>query len=256
MKAAGFTDYSEFVKAIFSAIQKHSDEHNWLPVYWNLGDEPLGDDLTHSAENAEAFRKAFPKGPPYFTAASSYDGKDGKDGNDPHFRLGKALHIANWTLHSEESINLLHEKGGQWGFYNGGDRWSYGTYMYKAAKQFDMKFRIGWHWNAIAGDPYYALDCREDDYSWCNSSPSGELIPTVYFEQLREGVNDYRYMQTLARLAREHAGTPEAVSAEKLLADRLAAFKLGDRDHDKLFGSDDWVTFRVKLSDAIEALRK
>ena len=49
--------------------------------------------------------------------------------------------------------------------------------MYKAAKQFGMKFRISWHWNCVAGDPYYALDCREDDYAWCNARPTGKLIP-------------------------------------------------------------------------------
>ena len=59
MKAAGFSDYSEFIKAVFGAVQKHADEAGWLPVYWNIGDEPAGDDVIRSAENAEAFRKAF-----------------------------------------------------------------------------------------------------------------------------------------------------------------------------------------------------
>ena len=68
MQAAGFTDYSAFLKAVFAAVQKHADEAGWLPVYWNIGDEPIGDDLVRSAENAEAYRKAFPKGPPFFTA--------------------------------------------------------------------------------------------------------------------------------------------------------------------------------------------
>ena len=76
--------------------------------------------------------------------------------------------------------------------------------------QFDMKFRLSWHWNATAGDPYYALDCREDDYAWCNSGPHGELIPSVHFEQLREGLDDYRRLVTLARLATEQAGLAAA----------------------------------------------
>ena len=36
---------------------------------------------------------------------------------------------------------------------------------------------------------------------------------------------------------------------------RLAAFKLGQRDHEALLGPDDWQLFRRKLADAIEALR-
>ena len=253
MKAAGFKDYSEFVKAIFSDVQKHADENGWLPVYWNLGDEPLGDDLKRSAENAEAYRKAFPKGPPFFTAASSYAGKDP---NDPHFRLGKVLHVADWNDHSEDSIGLLHQLGSDWAFYNGGNRWTFGVYLYKAVKQFNLKFRVSWHWNCNAGDPYYALDCREDDYAWCNATPDGQLVPSVHFEQLREGLDDYRCMLTLARLAKEKAGTPAATAAEELIAKRLGSFKLGQREHDPLFGAEDWRTFRRSVADAIEALRK
>lgn len=69
MKAAGFTDYSQFLKALFGAVQQHAGTAQWLPVYWNIGDEPIGEDLTRSAQNAEAYRNAFPQGPPFFTAA-------------------------------------------------------------------------------------------------------------------------------------------------------------------------------------------
>ncbi|HAK96188.1 MAG TPA: hypothetical protein DCM87_14645, partial [Planctomycetes bacterium] len=84
MQAAGFADYPAFIRALFGAIQRHAGEAGWLPVYWNIGDEPIGDDLVRSAENAEAYRAAFPQGPPFFTAASSFSGSDA---NDPHFRL-------------------------------------------------------------------------------------------------------------------------------------------------------------------------
>ncbi|MDA1142034.1 MAG: hypothetical protein O3B01_26025 [Planctomycetota bacterium] len=249
MNRAGFTDYSEFLKTLFGAIQKHANEAGWLPVYWNLGDEPIGDSLDKSAENAEAYRKAFPQGPPFFTAASSFKGSDK---TDPHFRLSKALHVADWNLHDEESANLIHEAGSDWAFYNGGNRWTYGIYMYKAAKQFGMKFRVSWHWNVVAGDPYYALDCREDDYAWCNSSPEGDLIPAISFVRLREGLDDYRRMITLARLAKEHAGTPAAQSAEKLMSKILGAFRLGERT---LKGWENFDSVRGQLDDAIEALR-
>jgi hypothetical protein len=163
--------------------------------------------------------------------------------------------VANWNGHDEPAVKLQHAAGSDWAFYNGGNRWTFGEYMYKAAKQFDMKFRISWHWNATAGDPYYALDCREDDYAWCNASPDGRLIPAVHFEQLREGLGDYRRLVTLARLAREKAGTPAAKSAQQLIEARMASFHLGQRDHDALFGADDWAAFRRKVNDAIETLR-
>ena len=249
MKAAGFTDYSQFLRALFGATQRHADSAGWLPVYWNIGDEPLGDDLARSAANAEVYRKAFPEGPTFFTAASSFEGTNT---SDPHFRLSKALHVADWNTHDEASVSLLQSAGGNWAFYNGGNRWTYGVYLYKAAKQFGMKFRLSWHWNASAGDPYYALDCREDDYAWCNSSPEGELIPSIHFEQLRQGLGDYRRMLTLARLAREHTGTDTARAADQLLAEILGAFHLRDRE---LKGAVSFNALRSRLDAAIERLR-
>jgi len=252
MTAAGFQDYARFIKALFTEVQNHADRSGWIPVYFNLGDEPGGDDLVRSAENAEAYRKAFPKGPPFFTAATSFTGSNWRD---PAFRLSKALNPAAWGNHDEASVNLIHQAGGDWAFYNGGNRWTYGTYMYKAAKQFGMKFRISWHWNVVAGDPYYALDCREDDYAWCNSSPDGQLIPSVEFERLREGLDDYRRLLTLSRLANENPANPAAKVARELIDGRLARFHLGQRDHDALFPPEDWTEFRGHLDDAIEALR-
>src|SRR5262249_54968237 len=102
MRAAGFADYPAFIRAVYSEVQKHADRGGWLPAFFNIGDEPLGDDLVRSVENAEAYLAAFPMGPPYFTAASSFTGSDR---SNPHFRLSKALHVANWNGHDEASVN-------------------------------------------------------------------------------------------------------------------------------------------------------
>jgi hypothetical protein len=251
MKAAGFRDYSAFIRAIYSEIQNHADQNGWIPVYYNLGDEPGGEDLVRSAENAEAYRRAFPQGPPYFTAASSFLGSDNRS---PAFRLARALHVANWNAHDEPAVRLLHQAGSDWAFYNGANRWTFGTYMYKAAREYNMKFRIAWHWNIVAGDPYYALDCREDDYAWCNSSPDGDLVPSVEFERLREGLDDYRRVLTLSRLAAANPNNPAAKRARRLIDERLSAFHLGQREHDALFPPQDWSDFRRRVDDAIEAL--
>jgi hypothetical protein len=252
MAAAGFKEYPAFIKAIYSEIQAHAERNGWIPVYYNLADELLGDELIRSAENADAYRAAFPKGPPLFTGASSFEGSDRQN---PHFRLSRALHVIEWNGHDEAAVKLLHKVGGDWAFYNGGNRWTYGTYMYKAAKQFGMRFRLSWHWNAAAGDPYYALDCREDDYAWCTSAPDGRLIPSVDFERLREGLDDYRRLLTLSRLASERPNAPASRSARALIDTRLSAFHLGQREHDALFPVADWTGFRRRVDDAIEALK-
>lgn len=253
MQAAGFKDYSEFIRMVYTAIQQHAQEKGWLPVYWNLGDEPGGDDLKNAIANATAYGIAFPHGPPFFTAATSVEAGHAK-ANDPYFMFARALSVAALNLHDEAGIDLLHRQGGEWAFYNGGDRWSYGAYLYKAAKEFSLKFRVAWHWNIVAGDPYYALDCREDDFAWANASPDGQLIPSLGFARIAAGLDDYRYLLTLTRLAKAKPGSPAAQAAESLIHARMTAFHLGDRDHDRLFGVQDWGIFRERLANAIEAL--
>jgi hypothetical protein len=251
MKAAGFTDYSAFVKAIYRAVQHHAAEKHWPAVYWNLGDEPSGDDLRRSIENAAAYRKAFPEAPPFFTAATSLSSRGA---GDPRFALARALDVPNLNGHDEASVNLL--KGQPWAFYNtGGDRWTYGVYLYKAAKEYNLKFRLGWHWDGAAGDPYYALDTREDDYAWANAGPQGQLLPSVQFFRIGAGLDDYRCLLTLARLAKTKEGSPAARAAESLIRARMAAFHLGQLDHDRIFGAGDWESFRRRMVNAIEALQ-
>jgi hypothetical protein len=252
MQAAGFTDYSEFIKAVYTAIQKHAESANWIPVDYNLCDEPIGDAINQSINFVTAYRKAFPKGPPYFSIISSYTGNDP---NDAHLRLGTTAHIANWNGHSEDALKLLKAGGSDWAFYNGGNRWTLGDYMFKCVREYDMKFRYHWHYSLPMGDPYYALDGREDDaYSWVNTTPDGTLIPALKFERYREGLNDYRRLITLERLAK--AKNDQA--ALKIIEDRMKTFKLGQRDHDAVFPDNpvnDWQEFRTKVSDAIERLR-
>ena len=82
-------------------------------------------------------------------------------------------------------------------------------------------------------------------------SPDGRLIPSVEFERLREGLDDYRRLLTLARLAAERPGQPAARAARALIDKRLAAFHLGQRDHDALFPPEDWSDFRRRVDSVI-----
>ncbi len=247
MKAAGFDDYALFIRAVFTEIQKHADQNNWLPVWWVLGDEPAGPEaLAKCLANVESFRKAFPDGPPKFTLFGSY-----ADANpdDVEFKIAKTLHCMTWNVFTQQSADLLLKSGGQLAQYNSGSRWTFGDHMYKMATQYGMKFRVCWHWNAAAGDPYFGLDCREDDFCWCNVSPDDELVPTIYFLRLRMGLNDYRGLLTLANLVKKNPDSLGAKEAQKLIDDRMAAIKVGSHD-----SPNDDEAFRLKVEQAIESL--
>ena len=132
-------------------------------------------------------------------------------GRTPTSGLSKALHVASWNEHDEASVNAAASGAAETGpFTTAATAGLSAPICTRPRSSIGMKFRIAWHWNAVAGDPYYALDCREDDYAWCNASPDGRLIPSVEFERLREGLDDYRRLITLARLAKEHPGNPAA----------------------------------------------
>jgi len=247
MKAAGFKDYSEFLKAVFTAVQKHADENNWLPVYYVLGDEPAGkEDILAATENAKAYHKAFPSGPPWFTL---FDSCVATDPDNPHLQLASNYHAVAWGGFGEGSVNALHKLGGQFGMYNWFTRWGYGSHLFKAVKQFDCKFLVSWHWNCAGGDPYFGLDNREDDFCWVNATPDGRLMSTPVFERVREGMTDYRCLITLDRLAREKADTPAGKEARALINKRMASFELGFID-----GLKDDSAFRVKLTEAIDKI--
>ena len=247
MKAAGFTDYAEFLKAVFSAVQKHADENHWLSVYYVLGDEPAGkEDILAATENAQAFRKAFPSGPPWFTLFGSCVASDEADLG---LQLAKAYHAIAWNVHNEGSVEAVKKLGGAWGIYNWASRWGYGDHLFKAVKQYGCKFLVSWHWNCAGGDPFFGLDGREDDYCWVNATPDGRLMRTPTFERVREGLVDYRCLLTLDRLAREKAATPAGKEARELITKRLDSFKLDTRD-----GLNDFEAFRKKVVEAIDKL--
>ena len=250
MKAAGFTRYPDFLRAVLTVVDAHARAANWLPVAYNLCDEPIGDDVPKAVANAQAWREAAP--PTLLTTGATSMKSPTPD--DPHLALARALKIANLTGHDQAAVQAIKAGGSRWAFYNDGSRWTFGTYLYKAA-QAGLSFRLDWHWNASAGDPYYALDCREDDYAWCSTNAQGDLIPTIHFERdVREGLTDYRYLFTLSRLLREKPNHPGAAEAQALIDGKLSAFALGDTDHDGKWPRAEYRAYRLKLAEAIERL--
>jgi len=176
----------------------------------------------------------------------------GNDSADQHYELVRTLPMPSLNNHDEASIGVIHQAGNEFSFYNGGNRWTYGRYMKFLVKEHNLKLRLTWHYNVVAGDPYYALDCREDDYCWFNTNAQGDLVPACSFAgPLLAGLNDYRYLSTLERLLKEKAGHPAAPEAQRLF-DEMMDLKAGtDRNRVVDFDQD-----RERVAAAITALLK
>ena len=88
--------------------QDHARRNEWIPVYFNLADEPSArpDPFGRKCRGIPA---AFPKGPPYFTAASSFTGNDPQN---PHFRLSRAFTSPPGTITTKPRLNCFTRSGG------------------------------------------------------------------------------------------------------------------------------------------------
>jgi hypothetical protein len=235
-KRAGFANAEVFLKTLYGAIEEHAAADNWLPIAWNLCDEPLGDAAKASAKNAALHDKVatdLKLTHQTFMGATSMEGADKK--ND-HYGLVTALSMPSLNGHDEASIKLIQDQGHKFSFYNGGTRWTYGRYMKALVVKYGLAYRVTWHLNAVAGNPYYALDCREDDYCFYNTDEKQTLVPsrTVLCEIL-PGLNDYRYLSTLGRLVKEKASSPRQGPQGQAAAD---AKKIFDEQVNLVAGKD------------------
>jgi len=258
-KRAGFADVASFLKALYAKIDRHALASNWLPVAWNLCDEPIGANVAGAVKNALAHRAAG-EGlkRTSFMGATSMQGKDPKD---PHYPLVRALPIPSLNLHDEASIGVIRDAGGAFSFYNGSDRWTYGRYMKSLVVRHQLCLRLVWHYHVCVGDPYYALDCREDDYCWFNTNAAGEMVPSIrLLSEIQPGLNDYRYLSTLQRLLAEKPDHPAIGRAKKAFEEMMALEAGKDRPMDRTRRREgrlgEYEADRQKVADAIRLLSK
>jgi hypothetical protein len=176
----------------------------------------------------------------------------GDDPKDPHYELVRAFPVPSLNNHDEDSLGVIKDPGNRFSFYNGGNRWTYGRYMKMLVKKHGVALRLTWHYSAVAGDPYYALDCREDDYGWFNTNIDGELVPSIdILGKILPGLKDYRYLSTLDRLIRERPDHPATAEAKKLFEEMMDLEAGAERSRTVDFEAD-----RAKVVAAIEALLK
>lgn len=214
----GFTDLADLYQRLFAQLDKHAQEQNWLPLVITACDEPLGDNLAKAASNAALLKPLATPRLRFGGATSLSEGMDEK-ARQAHLLLARNLNVPLLCRHDAWALDELQDAGGSWAYYNDGNRWTYGVYMFALRQERAMDFRLGWHWNCNAGDPYYALDCREDDFAWANANARGELVTSLDFERIREGIDDYRYLLTLQQAVAKQPQHPKAPEAKALLAE-------------------------------------
>ncbi len=247
-KARGFKNASDLLKKMWEAIDNHAIANDWLPVAWNLCDEPIGAAIPPTVKNAEMHAKVGNG-----LKRTFFMGTTSMKGNNPqdlHYSLCRTLPISSLNDHDENSIAVIKKAGGRFSFYNGGTRWTFGRYMKMLVRKHNLALRLTWHCNVVAGDPYYALDCREDDYCWFNTNAKGELVPSMLLlTKVQPGLNDYRYFSMLERLIKEKPHHPNHAAAKKLFDDMMNLKAGADRKKTVDYAAD-----REKTTTAIISL--
>lgn len=244
-KRYGFDNLQNLYAHCFKLIEAHAKQMKWLPLYVTVCDEPVTGDIAKAAYNAKLL-KPFSSKQIRFMGATSMKGADLKD---PHMPLVENLDVASYNKHDELSIRAANESG-NWSFYNGGNRWTFGYYMYTLDRKYNMSYRLSWIWNANAGNPFYALDAREDDYSWAQVLPDGSLMTSLDFERIREGIDDYRYIVALENKIKKHPNHQSNSRSQAFINKVLELKPAIDRDHKK---DIDWKAKRKEIIQLLKA---
>jgi len=137
------------------------------------------------------------------------------------------------TGSAEEQIEMAQQSGKPFGLYGIRGRWVAGFYFWRsgAYATYHEFYAPFWgtpnnDWDNRTGMDQNARQVLNEAPGWCNAtySPDGRMIGTWFWEELREGVDDHDYVNTLERLIERAANRPEAnVRAARKEAERVLA---------------------------------
>jgi Concanavalin A-like lectin/glucanases superfamily/Glycoside hydrolase 123 N-terminal domain len=118
---------------------------------------------------------------------------------------------------NEKNIQKFRESTTKLGFYNMGyDRYVWGFYCTKV----DVCMYVHWHYQTLAGDFYDPFDFfYKEGHLTVFPSPDGP-IPTNLWEEIREGVDDAKYIFTLKSLITEAEKSSDSLRVKKAKAAR------------------------------------
>ena len=196
-------------------------------------------------------------------ARHAHDRRDqrrvGASPDDPHLALARALKIANLNVH-DEAVDPRHP----------GDRRATGRSTTAATagpsaptctsarKQYGMKFRLSWHWNAGGRRSVLRAGLPRRRLRLVRHQRPARADPDAPLRARHP--RGHRRLPLHAHPRAPAQGEAEPPGRRRGEADcsttKLAAFNLGDRDHDAKWPTAEYREYRRKLAEAIEAMRR
>lgn len=119
---------------------------------------------------------------------------------------------------AEEQVEMAQQSGKPFGLYGVRGRWVAGFYFWRTGAYATYhEFYAPYYgtpnndWDNSLGMDQNARQVMNEAPGWCNAtySPDGRMIGTWFWEEMREGVDDHDYLNTLEILLQRSAGRDE-----------------------------------------------
>jgi hypothetical protein len=242
--------FGEILKTVWTAVKEHADKENWLPILYEMCDEPR---VIEDARKLVEMMKLYRENAPWVKIGGSYSVKWNEDPLEKEIQnIFKTLVWSALNEHNQTDLDKAKEFGRELHMYNQGhSRFSFGAYQWAQFHK-GVKSRMEWHLLALHGYQFFDLDGREPDSAMINWGRN-EVIPTIHLARCREGADDFRAAVTLWNLAQKDKESAAAKSAIAWLEDVSQKIKIGVRERPKDFMDDE--TFRNTCFEHIQKLK-
>jgi len=226
--------YEQIVRRVVGALQAHAERQAWLPFTYHMCDETR---VTGVAQQQLELMRLLKRASPWLQTTGSYSVsfRPTDDPVAPYLQgFFRALDSSMLNDHDETVMAKAKELGKKVYIYNQGQgRYSFGLYQWSERAK-GVAGRYQWIAFTRHGYEYFDLDGREPDTGVIFYA-SDRLRSTPALERAGEGMNDFRYLQTLENLAAKaedmefEEAKQAAVGARRFLAKIADSIALDQR---------------------------
>jgi hypothetical protein len=249
--------YEEILRRVFDEVEIHSAQQEWLPFTYHLCDETR---VLEVAREQLDLMKTIKRASPWLQTSGSYSVSFAPTEDPLELALQEffgTLDSSQLNNHDDAVMAKARELGKKMYIYNQGQgRYSFGLYQWSERAK-GVAGRYQWISAIRHGYDYFDLDGREPDTGVILYSSEG-LRSTLALERAGEGMNDFRYLQTLEGLAAileqstNETTRQAAASAREFLAKVANAIAINQREQPAGIDLD---AVRREAADRIMALR-
>jgi hypothetical protein len=217
---------AKFIEAWHKTITDTFKQKGWPHPYFCYGDEPnlpqVLKQLTAANNACHAVSPEIWMGVAYHIDARVKESSELAETLDVH-HLKEFCPPSDFEFAKKSAKFILHCNVGM-------GRLPYGLREWRATQEKKTDGCVTYAYMGSHVDIYYGLDAREDDYLLAPPRKDGSLTTTSNWENMRAGIDDYRYARALEKFASNSSAAKDLLDSAKALLKQ--AFDIGGmKDH-------------------------